>query len=55
VVRTKQLIAIGIDSIELLAAAEPADVMHVKGILPKLAANFIAQARQILETRRPGK
>jgi predicted flap endonuclease-1-like 5' DNA nuclease len=46
-VRTMQLAAIGINSLPMLAAATPADIMQIKGITPKLAADFISQAKKV--------
>jgi DNA-binding beta-propeller fold protein YncE/predicted flap endonuclease-1-like 5' DNA nuclease len=47
-VRTQDLKAVGIDSIEVLAAARPEDVAQVKGIPLKLASDFIRQAQDLL-------
>ncbi|HEV2706726.1 MAG TPA: helix-hairpin-helix domain-containing protein [Pyrinomonadaceae bacterium] len=47
-VRSMQLTAIGINSLQTLAAATPEDIMQVKGITPKLAADFIRQAKTLL-------
>jgi DNA-binding beta-propeller fold protein YncE len=50
-VRTKQLVALGINSIEALAHATPEDVAQAKSIPLPLAANFIAQAKELLSSR----
>lgn len=47
-VRTQSLKAVGIDSVEVLAAANPEDVAQVKGIPLPLAHDFINQARALL-------
>ena len=47
-VRTKELTALGIDSIAALANATPEDVSQAKSIPLSLAPNLIAQARDIL-------
>ncbi|HEX8651041.1 MAG TPA: hypothetical protein VF708_09365 [Pyrinomonadaceae bacterium] len=46
--RTQDLKALGIDSIEVLAAARPEDVALVKSIPLKLAQDFINQAKKLL-------
>lgn len=51
-VRSMKLSALGINSVEMLAAATPEDVMKVAGITPKLAANFIKQANDLLPRKR---
>jgi DNA-binding beta-propeller fold protein YncE/predicted flap endonuclease-1-like 5' DNA nuclease len=47
-VRSMKLSALGINSLELLAAATPEDIMKVPGITSQLAANFIKQANDLL-------
>jgi YVTN family beta-propeller protein len=47
-VRSMQLTALGINSLQVLAAATPEDIMQVKGITPELAADFIKQAKKLL-------
>jgi DNA-binding beta-propeller fold protein YncE len=47
-VRTKQLAAIGIDSVEALAIAAPEDVARARSIPLALASNFINQAKELL-------
>ncbi|MCA1567710.1 MAG: hypothetical protein LC803_19105 [Acidobacteria bacterium] len=47
-VRSMKLSALGINSLELLAAATPGDLMKVPGITSKLAADFIKQANNLL-------
>lgn len=47
-VRSMKLTSIGINSLELLAAATPEDLMKVGGVTVKLAADFIKQAKNLL-------
>jgi DNA-binding beta-propeller fold protein YncE len=54
-VRTKELAALGIDSIAALANAAPEDVAQAKSIPPTLAPNLIAQAKDILGQKEAGK
>ena len=50
--RTRQLAEIGIDSIEKLAAASPQDVAQLRGVDVEMAAQFIAQAKALVASRR---
>ncbi|HEV7377149.1 MAG TPA: hypothetical protein VGN95_20700 [Pyrinomonadaceae bacterium] len=51
-VRAKQLAAIGIDSIEALSIATPADIAQAKSIPLTLTSNLIAQARELLSSKK---
>lgn len=47
-VRAAKLAALGVDSLEMLAAATPEDVMRITSVTFKLAADFIEQAKGLL-------
>jgi YVTN family beta-propeller protein len=46
--RAEQLAAIGIESVAALASASPDDVVKLKGVSLKLAAQMIAQAQELI-------
>lgn len=52
-VRTKQLAAVGIDSVEALSIASPEDVARAKSIPLSLAPDLIEQARRVLAEENP--
>lgn len=48
--RAKQLIAVGIDSVEKLAASTPETVAKIKFITPTMASHLIEEARRLIES-----
>jgi predicted RecB family nuclease len=50
--RARQLAEIGIESIEKLATALPQDVRQIRGVDVDMAAQFIAQAKVPVASRR---
>lgn len=49
-VRTKELATLGVTSVETLAAATPEELAQAPSIPPKLAANLINQANELLKS-----